>query len=596
MGLIPQDKILHIKEAFDIVDVISEHVHLKKSGQNFKGLCPFHNEKTSSFVVSPVKQIYHCFGCGEGGNVLHFISKIENISFIEAVKYLAEKKGITLDTGDTAKKDEYEELFKVNELAVKYFRQKLKESKTAQDYLSKRNLNPETLEKFAIGFVPEEWDGLLNFGRKNNISPELLEKAGLIIKRDKKDGHYDRFRNRIIFPIVSSFGRYVAFGARVLDNSLPKYINSPETQVYSKGKNLYGWNIAKTNIPEELGVVIVEGYLDCITCHQYGITNTVATLGTSLTKAQALLLKRYTDKVVIAYDLDAAGINASLRGIAVLVEAGLDVKVVVFSGSKDPDEYLNKEGKVAFVEKLRSAKSIVDFWLDIVKPENLADLKGKLKLFSQMLPVVAAVSDDVKREEYRKIISARMNLPERLIREQIESYYEKLYNVTVDKKKETAKKPGVTGRDAKDLRTERMEKQLLVLSLSDIETAKRVKSFVFPSDFDDEAVKKIFELIFGYCEKENGFDYSAMADELEGEARKLFTEVNLDKVEYSEESRIKAEKDLIKAVKNSRLEKRLKEIDVEIKKGNVDKELYNEYMSIQRHFKGSKTEKQQGVK
>src|SRR3989339_676506 len=503
MGLIPQDKILHIKEAFDIVDVISEHVHLKKSGQNFKGLCPFHNEKTSSFVVSPVKQIYHCFGCGEGGNVLHFISKIENISFIEAVKYLAEKKGITLDTGDTAKKDEYEELFKVNELAVKYFRQKLKESKTAQDYLSKRNLNPETLEKFAIGFVPEEWDGLLNFGRKNNISPELLEKAGLIIKRDKKDGHYDRFRNRIIFPIVSSFGRYVAFGARVLDNSLPKYINSPETQVYSKGKNLYGWNIAKTNIPEELGVVIVEGYLDCITCHQYGITNTVATLGTSLTKAQALLLKRYTDKVVIAYDLDAAGINASLRGIAVLVEAGLDVKVVVFSGSKDPDEYLNKEGKVAFVEKLRSAKSIVDFWLDIVKPENLADLKGKLKLFSQMLPVVAAVS---------------------------------------------------------------------------------------------EAVKKIFELIFGYCEKENGFDYSAMADELEGEARKLFTEVNLDKVEYSEESRIKAEKDLIKAVKNSRLEKRLKEIDVEIKKGNVDKELYNEYMSIQRHFKGSKTEKQQGVK
>ncbi|MFH1074460.1 MAG: DNA primase [Candidatus Firestonebacteria bacterium] len=594
MGLIPQDKILLVKEAFDIVDVISEHVHLKKAGQNFKGLCPFHNEKTPSFVVSPVKQIYHCFGCGEGGNVLHFISRIENISFFEAVKFLAEKKGITVDTGDTAKKDEYEELFKVNELAVRYYKQRLKESKTAQDYLSKRNLSPETLEKFSIGFVPEEWDGLLNYAKKNNVKPELLEKAGLIIKRDKKDGHYDRFRNRIIFPIVSSFGRYVAFGARVLDNSLPKYINSPETPVYIKGKNLYGWNLAKSNIPEDLGVVIVEGYLDCITCHQYGINNTVATLGTSLTKDQALLLKRYTDKVVIAYDLDVAGINASLRGIAVLVEAGLDVKVMVFAGSKDPDEYLNKEGKDAFLEKLKSAKSIVDFWLDIVKPENLADLKGKLKLFSQMLPVVAAVSDDVKREEYRKIISARMNLPERLIREQIESYYERLYHITVDKKKETVKVSSAAGKNADNLRTERVEKQLLILSLSDIETAKRVKSYVFPADFKDAAVREIFELIFGYCEKEGGFDYSAMAAELGGEARKLFTELNLDKVEYSKESRVKAENDLIKAVKNSRLEKRLKEIDLEIKKGNVDIELNNEYMSIQRHLKGAKTGKQRG--
>jgi len=521
---------------------------------------------------------------------------MENINFFEAVKLLAEKKGIVIETGDAAKKDEYEELFKVNEFAVKYYRQKLKESKTAQDYLSKRNLTPETLEKFSIGFVPDEWDGLLNYAKRNNISTELLEKAGLIIKRDKKDGHYDRFRNRIIFPIVSSFGRFVAFGARVLDNTLPKYINSPETPVYIKGKNLYGWNHAKINIPEDLGVVIVEGYLDCITCHQYGIINTVATLGTSLTKDQALLLKRYTDKVVIAYDLDAAGINASLRGIAVLVEAGLDVKVVVFTGSKDPDEYLNKEGKEAFLEKIKSAKSIVDFWLDIVKPENLADLKGKLKLFSQMLPVVAAVADDVKREEYRKTIAARMGLPERLIREQIESHYEKLYNITVDKKKEINKATNAKVKNAKDLRTERMEKQLLILSLSDVEAAKRVKASVFASDFDDEAVKKILELIFVHCEKEGGFDYSAMAEELEGEARKLFTELNLDKVEYSEESRLKAENDLIRAVKNNRLEKRLKEIDAEIKKGNVDKELNNEYMSIQRYLKGAKAGKQQGEK
>ncbi|OGF49513.1 MAG: hypothetical protein A2044_05950, partial [Candidatus Firestonebacteria bacterium GWA2_43_8] len=413
---------------------------------------------------------------------------------------------------------------------------------------------------------------------------------------DKKDGHYDRFRNRIIFPIISSFGRYVAFGARVLDQSLPKYINSPETQVYSKGKNLYGWNLAKSNIPEDMGVVIVEGYLDCITCHQYGISNTVATLGTSLTKDQALLLKRYTDKVVIAYDLDAAGINASLRGIAVLVEAGLDVKVVVFSGSKDPDEYLNKEGKEAFVEKLKAAKSIVDFWLDIVKPENLADLKGKLKLFSQMLPVVAAVSDDVKREEYRKTISVRMNLPERLIREQIESHYEKLYNITVDKKKDLPRQVSSSTKDKKDLRAVKIEKQLIILCLSDVEAAKRIKSAVFTTDFEKESVKKVLEVIFSHCDMEGSFESSKMADELEGEALNLLTEADLDKVEYSEESRLKAEKDLVRAVKNGRLEKRLKEIESEIKKGNVDKDLNNEYMSIMRHLKGTKEVKKQGVK
>ena len=205
MGLIPQDKIALIKESFDIVDVISERVHLKKAGQNFKGLCPFHSEKTSSFVVSPAKQIYHCFGCGEGGNVIQFVSRIDNISFLEAIKLLAQKKGIAIDSADKAAKDEFEELFKANELAVRYYKQKLKESKTARDYLDRRKLSPETIEKFGIGYALDDWEGLLNYAGRNGVSPLLLEKAGLVIKRDKKDGHYDRFRNRIIFPIMESF-------------------------------------------------------------------------------------------------------------------------------------------------------------------------------------------------------------------------------------------------------------------------------------------------------------------------------------------------------------------------------------------------------
>ncbi len=589
MGLIPREKIELIKQSFDIVDVVSERVQLKKSGQNFKGLCPFHSEKTSSFVVSPAKQIYHCFGCGEGGNVIQFISKMDNINFFEAVKVLAQKKGIPLDAADKAGKDEFDELFKVNELAVRYYKQKLQENKAAREYLAKRKLSQDTIEKFGLGYAPDEWEGLLNYAGKNGVPALLLEKAGLCIKRDKKEGHYDRFRNRIIFPIVSSFGKYVAFGARVMDAGLPKYINSPETPVYSKGKNLYAWNLARVKIPEDIGIIVVEGYLDCITCHQYGITNTVATLGTSLTREQAALLKRYTDKVVIAYDLDAAGINASLRGIAVLVEAGLDVKVAVFTGSKDPDEYLNVHGKDAFSGKVKEAKSIVDFWLDSVKPEALSDLKGKLNIFNQMLPVISAVNDDARRAEYKKAIAGRMNLPEKVINEAIEKHYEKIYNmapagkniaVTAGKKI----RPPVS-------RTELTEKQLLILALSDIETAKRVKKEVFPEDFNNGSIRRIIELLFEYCEKKNILDYTAMVEELDGETRRLFTELILDKVEYSSESRTQAEKDLIEAIRNGRIEKRLKELEVEIKKlnrGDGDKDLVNEYLQLQRHLKGKK--------
>ena len=589
MGLIPQDKIALIKESFDIVDVISERVHLKKAGQNFKGLCPFHSEKTSSFVVSPAKQIYHCFGCGEGGNVIQFVSRIDNISFLEAIKLLAQKKGIAIDSADKAAKDEFEELFKANELAVRYYKQKLKESKTARDYLARRKLSPETIEKFGVGYALDEWEGLLNYAGRNGVSPLLLEKAGLVIKRDKKDGHYDRFRNRIIFPIMSSFGRYVAFGARVMDATLPKYINSPETPVYSKGKNLYAWNLAKADIPEDTGIVVVEGYLDCITCHQYGITNTVATLGTSLTREQTALLKRYTDKVVIAYDLDAAGINASLRGIAVLIQAGLEVKVAVFTGSKDPDEYLNLNGKEAFVEKVKSAKSIVDFWLDSVKPESLSDLKGKLNVFNQMLPVISAVNDDTKRAEYKKAIAGRMNLPEKVINEAVEKHYEKLYNIAPGIKNIVPRAAVKTRPQVS--RYELTEKQLLILALSDIETTKRVKKEVFVEDFSNASIRRIFELLFEHCEKSAVLDYPALAGELEGETRQIFTELTLDKVEYSEESRKQAEEDLIAVIRSGRLEKRLKELEVEIKKlnkGDVDKSLVNEYLQLQRHLKGSK--------
>ena len=385
MGLIPQEKILEIKEAFDIIDVVSDYVSLKKTGMNFKGLCPFHVEKTPSLIVSPAKQIFHCFGCGVGGNVFHFVSKAENLSFIDTIKFLADKKGIRLETKEIDKYDIREEIYKLNELAAKFYKEKLEENKAAQEYIKKRNLSGEIIERFLIGFAPNEWDSFFIFAKRKNIPESLIEKSGIAIKREKSQGYYDRFRNRIMFPIINNYGRVAGFGARVLDSSMPKYINSPESPVYVKGKNLYGWYLAKDGITKNSYAMIVEGYLDCITCHQFGITNVVATLGTALTKEQAQFIKRYTDNVVIAYDVDAAGINASIRGIDLLIEEGLNVKVAVMPDGKDPDEYLNKKGKEALLSVVENSREIVDFLIDNTKSDALADLKGKIKVWCKFV-------------------------------------------------------------------------------------------------------------------------------------------------------------------------------------------------------------------
>ena len=383
-----------IKSQNDIVDVISERVRLKKAGRNFTGLCPFHNEKTPSFSVSQEKQIYKCFGCGEAGNVISFVMKEKNLPFIEAVKYLANRANIPLEIGNgekskSAKKKDL--LYRVNVEAAKFFFSNLMNNKNAKEYFLNRGIKEETIKKFGLGFANDSWNNLMFYLRKKGVSDILLEEAGLISVNKEKGRKYDRFRNRVMFPVFDYQGKVIGFGGRVLDDSKPKYLNSPETLVFQKGTNLYGLNFALKHNMNERYFVIVEGYMDLISLHQYGITNVVASLGTALTINQARLLKRYADKVVISYDADMAGQMATLRGLEVLRTAGFDVRVLSIPQGKDPDEYVRSNGKEAFLKLINSAAPLIDY--RIKKAEDGIDFRNSQSVILYAKRIMEIISD-----------------------------------------------------------------------------------------------------------------------------------------------------------------------------------------------------------
>lgn len=394
-----------IKSQNDIVDVISERVRLRKSGRNFTGLCPFHNEKTPSFSVSQEKQIYKCFGCGEAGNVISFVMKEKNLPFIEAVKYLANRANIPLEmnNGEKSKSAKKKELlYRVNVEAAKFFFSNLMNNQNAKEYFLNRGIKEETIKKFGLGFANDSWNSLMFYLRKKGINDTLLEEAGLISVNKEKGSKYDRFRNRVIFPVFDYQGRVIGFGGRVLDDSKPKYLNSPETLVFQKGTNLYGLNFALKHNMSERYFVIVEGYMDLISLHQYGITNVVASLGTALTINQARLLKRYADKVIISYDADMAGQMATLRGLEILRTAGFDVRVLNIPQGKDPDEYVRSNGKEAFLKLINSAEPLIDYRMK--KAEEGIDFKNSqsLILYAKRIMEIISDLDPVEKDVYIK--------------------------------------------------------------------------------------------------------------------------------------------------------------------------------------------------
>ncbi|WP_294387184.1 DNA primase [uncultured Clostridium sp.] len=407
-----------IKSQNDIVDVISERVRLRKAGRNFTGLCPFHNEKTPSFSVSQEKQIYKCFGCGEAGNVISFVMKERNLPFIEAVKYLANRANIPLEMNNgeksiTAKKKDL--LYRVNVEAAKFFFSNLMNNQNAKEYFLNRGIKEETIKKFGLGFANDSWNSLMFYLRKKGISDILLEEAGLISVNKEKGRKYDRFRNRVMFPVFDYQGRVIGFGGRVLDDSKPKYLNSPETLVFQKGTNLYGLNFALKHNMNERYFVIVEGYMDLISLHQYGITNVVASLGTALTINQARLLKRYADKVIISYDADMAGQMATLRGLEILRTAGFDVRVLNIPQGKDPDEYVRSNGKEAFLKLINAAEPLIDYRMK--KAEDGIDFKNSqsLILYAKRIMEIISDLDPMEKDVYIKKASENTGIKEQTL-------------------------------------------------------------------------------------------------------------------------------------------------------------------------------------
>ncbi len=419
---IPDNIIDQVREKTDIVEVISGYITLKKIGRNYKTTCPFHHEKTPSFIVSPDKQIYHCFGCGAGGNVFSFLMKHENMEFPEAVEMLARKAGVALPrvSGQRDEANSFaNQLYKLNELACRFFQDSLADNSAARDYLASRGVGDSTIEAFKIGYAPDSWDALINFFKNKNQHSSVLEKAGLAIASDK-GSHYDRFRNRIIFPIIDLRGRVIGFGARVMDASLPKYINSPETPVYYKGRNLYGLNFSKEHIKKEGYALIVEGYLDFIIPYQAGVKNIIATLGTALTPDQLKLLKRFSNTVIMVYDPDEAGEAASLRNLDLFISEDVNVYIAELASGLDPDSYIRKFGADEFLKLMKSSKNLFDYKIDkLTKRFNINTMTGKARIASEMLPTISRINNAVLRSGLVKKLAEKLSVDEDAIRTEL---------------------------------------------------------------------------------------------------------------------------------------------------------------------------------
>jgi DNA primase len=437
---IPEEKISEIKNAADIVDIVSEAVLLKKAGKNHLGLCPFHSEKTPSFTVSPDKQIFYCFGCGSGGNVFSFLMKQEGLSFPEAARRLGKRYGIDipdrpLSSEQKKKIGERESLFDINRRAMEFYHQTLKDSgagQVARTYLEKRGISQKTIDAFKLGYARDGWDHLLNFFSKKHISPLLLEKSGLVLPKKNKSGYYDRFRNRIIFPIYDASMQVVGFGGRVLDDALPKYLNSPETPVYNKRRSLYGIQRAKEKCRSAGTAFIVEGYLDVLALHQHGVENSVATLGTALTSDHIRFLTRFTGRMILVYDSDDAGIRSAKRCVEtfwkehvdfrrqdVFREENADTHILVLPAGHDPDSFIFDQGPESFLKAAANAPGIITFLMNCAIDKHGLSTEGKVRIIKEMQEPLAAINDRVAQSLYIQQLAERIGIAENAVLERI---------------------------------------------------------------------------------------------------------------------------------------------------------------------------------
>ncbi len=534
-----------IKDRIDIVELISDYVNLKKAGQNWKGLCPFHSEKTPSFTVSPAKQIFHCFGCGTGGDIFTFLVRHDNLTFPESLNILAKKAGVTLKTDkrSSAQAGEKETLVNIHKFALDFFQQHLSKNKAALSYLEKRGISRDVQSMFSIGYAPKSWNALLNFLTGKGCKPELIKKAGLIVQGAK--GHYDTFRDRIIFPIYDLRGDVIAFGGRSIDGSEPKYLNSPETPLFNKSKVLYGLDRAKGSIKHDSYAIFMEGYTDVITAHTYGFSNAVAPLGTAFTPEHGKLIKRFTDTVILVFDSDQAGKKASKKAAAILLEAGTNVKILSFPDNDDPDSFLKKNGKDAFSRLLEHPLSIIDFIVNQGGEKHL--------LAEEAFEVISKIPNEILQDEYIIMLAEKLNVSEQRVRDR----FKKIRGRRQGKPQQKV--------SARPRLLPVNEEYLIKLLLQQPEKTEEIAGKLSINDFKDETLRSIFIKI-----QEGTADFNQLIAKSEGEEKNILTKISLND-DFENPGKVLA--DCIKSLKDNKRAVILRELQQKIRQAEQQKNM-----------------------
>lgn len=556
--IIPDSIIEEIRTRANIVEVVLDTVLIKKSGKDYKGLCPFHSEKTPSFTVSQEKQIYHCFGCGAGGNVFKFLMETQSLSFVEAVKKLASRYGVAIPepkSGGDKTQSERETLLKLNTLATEYFTSLLQSpsGKAARDYINSRHLNSETTGLFQIGWASSGWRDLLGWlQKKSSCSIEQIEKAGLVKRKDgsaDSETCYDRFRGRLIFPFKDIHGNTIGFAGRIIaDEEGPKYLNSPETLLYKKGNHLFGLHVAREAVRKENCVLLVEGYFDQIRAWQHGIKNVVATCGTALTPSQVSLLKNHTTNIVLVFDADAAGQAATERGYDILLEQGMNVKVLSLPEGHDPDSYIHEHGAEPFLLQVKQAVPFMEYFIEkTIRRGDISTGAGRVKAVNTVLPLLGAIKNSVERSEAVRHLSERVGVEDKaLLMELRKNLHQKRSSVQV---------PASYSMGIKH----NPEMYLIQLMLSDESVARHIRTQITLDEYGTPLFRQMAELFYNRIAQGQPIKIDQILDYTENtEIKSFLTQTGLSPIQFDNIE--KAANDCIAEIKKTYVETRIKEL------------------------------------
>lgn len=558
---INDDIIDKVKESSDIVDIISNYIQLKKSGSNFVGLCPFHNEKTPSFTVSESKQYFRCFGCGEGGDSIAFIMKKENLDFVDAVKLLADKYNIQMEEKQIDQKSvgEKERLYNINKETARFFYDNLGSNQKSLDYLSKRQIDIKTMRQFGLGYANDSWDSLHKHLLKKGFKSEEIAKIGLIGRKSGNTGYYDKFRDRIIFPIIDTRSRVIGFGGRVMNDSVPKYLNSSDSMIFNKGNHLYGLNLV-SKYSDKKKILLVEGYMDVISLFSSGVNFAVASLGTALTERQAKLLKRFGEEIYICYDSDDAGTKATLRAIDILIEADVKPRIILLPNGMDPDDYIKKMGNIEFNKLFVKSLNHIDYKINISKTKyNLDSIEEKIQFTLEVSKIIRSLKSPVEQDVFIKKISEDTGISLEAIEAEVKR--NKYVNKSTNKFK--GQKPNISPVKARITSGNlKAEVDLLLLMIEDKDYFDVIKDSLELEDFSSKEYRRVYEIIKNQYLDKTTIDIDNIIEiySKETQNKEIIDTLKMSNINYQSTKIEQIIKDLINTLVYNKLETKRKHI------------------------------------